>query len=173
MIRLRPILNKRFYVLFIIKHKTREIVQFAVIMYPVREFVKQQIMDLTEDLNEIIYLIHDRTGEFWLNYIDYGIKEIKTSVKAPNMLLSAPCGVNAIAERWIGSVRREILDYFIIFSKKQLRNILEVYIDYYNKTRPHQGLNQRIPKGYKINDGKIKSRSILFGLNHEYYREAA
>ena len=42
---------------------------------------------------------------FNLNYLAYGIKEIRTSVKAPNM--------NAIAERFIGSVRREALDYFL------------------------------------------------------------
>ena len=82
--------------------------------------------------------------------------------------------MNSIAERWIGSVRREILDHFIIFSKNQLRNILKEYVEYYNKTRPHQGIYQQIPQGYKIRkDGKIKSRPILFGLNQEFYREAA
>ena len=136
MIRLRPILNTRFYVLFIIRHKTREIIQFGITMNPTREFVRQQIINLTEDLKDIIYLIHDGTGEFRLNYIDYGIHGIKTSVKAPNMLLSAPMGVNAIAERFIGSVRREILDHFIIFSMSQLRNVIKEYVEYYNKTRP-------------------------------------
>ncbi len=82
--------------------------------------------------------------------------------------------MNSIAERWVGSVRREILDHFIIFSKNQLRNILEEYVEYYNDTRPHQGTEQRIPKGYEIREeGKIKSQPILFGLNQEFYREAA
>ena len=102
-----------------------------------------------------------------LNYIDYGIQGVKTSVKAPNM--------NSICERWISSVRNEILDYFIIFNQKQLYNILKEYIEnYYNCKRPHQGIEQRIPRGYKVkNTGKVKSRPILFGLNQEYYREAA
>ena len=135
-------------------------------MNPVKEFVRQQITDFTYDLKASIYLIHDRTGEFWLNYDDYGIQGVKTSVKAPNM--------NSISERFIGSVRREILDHFIIISKNQLYTILKEYIEYYNTKRPHQGIEQRIPKGHTCrNSGRIKSKPILFGLNYEYYREAA
>ena len=151
-----------YYVLFIIRHKTREIIQFGITMNPVKEFVRQQIIDLTEDLNEVIYLIFDNAGQFMLNYIDYGIKGINISVRAPNM--------NAIAERFVGSIRREILDSFIIINKNQLINILKVYIEYYNKARPHQGIEQRIPKGHEIKNGEIKSRSMLFGLNQEFYR---
>lgn len=79
------VLNQRFFVFFIIRHKTREIIQFGITMNPVKEFVKQQITDFTYDLKRIVYLIHDRTGEFWLNYHNYGINGIKTSVRAPNM----------------------------------------------------------------------------------------
>ena len=82
--------------------------------------------------------------------------------------------MNSIAERFIGSVRREILDYFIIFSQNQLYTILKEYVEYYNIKRPHQGIEQRVPKGHTIrNFGRIKSKPILFGLNHEYYRKAA
>jgi putative transposase len=106
------------------------------------------------------------TGEFGLNFEDYGICGIKTSVRAPNM--------NSIAERFIGSVRREILDHFIIFSQYQLYHLLKTYIEYYNRKRPHQGIEQRIPKGYTIRTiGKIKYRPVLFSLNYEYYRKAA
>ncbi len=55
-----------------------------------------------------------------------------------------------------------------------LKRRLKKGVEYYNKTRPHQGIEQRIPKGYEVRkDSKIKSRQILFGLNEEYYREAA
>jgi putative transposase len=101
-----------------------------------------------------------------LEYRNYGIIGINTSMKAPN--------INSIAERFIGSVRREILDHFIRFSRQQLYKILIEYIVYYNTKRPHQGIEQKIPKGHIICvEGKIKSRPILFGLNQEYYREAA
>ena len=160
------ILNQRLYVFFIIRHKTREIIQFGITENPVKEFVRQQIIDVTYDLNDMVYLIHDRTGEFGLKYNDYGIKGIKTSVRAPNM--------NSITERFIGSVRRELLDHFIIFGQNQLYTILKDYVEYYNTKRPHQGIDQRVPKGYtNTNNGKIRSGPVLFGLNYDYYREAA
>ena len=77
------ILDSTFGVFFIIRHKTREIIQFAITTNPVREFVRQQIIDFSENLNEVTFLIHDRANEFRLNYIDYGIQGVKTSVKSP------------------------------------------------------------------------------------------
>ena len=158
--------NQRYYVFFIIRHKTREIVQFGITKNPVKEFVRQQIIEFSYSFQDLVYLIHDRAGEFGLKYQDYGITGITTSVKAPNM--------NSIAERFIGSVRRELLDHFIIFSQDQLYNLFKAYIEHYNTKRPHQGIDQRIPKGYVVrNFGRIKSKPTLFGLNYEYYREAA
>ena len=66
------------------------------------------------------------------------------------------------------------MDHFIIFSQIQLYNMLREYVEYYNTKRPHQGIEQRVPKGYTIiNFGRIKSKPTLFGLNYEYFREAA
>jgi len=154
------ILNQRFYVFFIIRHQTREIIQFGMTLNPVKEFVRQQMIEFAYDLKDMVYLIHDRTGEFKLKFDDYGIHGIKTSVKAPNM--------NSIAERFICSVRREMLDHFIIISQNQLHHLLNVYIAHYNNRRPHQGIEQRIPKGFRIRTfGRIKSRPTLFGVNHD------
>lgn len=111
-------------------------------------------------------MIHDNAAQFNLNYLAYGIKEIRTSVKAPNM--------NAIAERFIGSVRREALDYFLLISEQQILNILQEYIDYYNSKRPHQGLGQQVPEGYKPQrHGKVRKTPILGGLCNHYDRIAA
>ncbi len=159
-------LNQRFYVLFIIRHSTREIVQFAITQNPVREFVRQQIIELENSLDSMIYLIRDNARQFNLNFLDYGIKEIKTSLNAPDM--------NSIAERFVGSVRRDALDYFLLFNERQIRNILKDYVSYYNNLRPHQGIDQQIPKGYLAQEkGVIKSKPILGGLHHHYFREAA
>ena len=158
------VLNQRFFVFFIIRHETREIIQFGITMNPVKEFVRQQITDFTYELKASVYLIHDRTGEFLLNYADYGIQGVKTSVRAPKM--------NSIAERFIRSVRREMLDHFIIISQNQLYKILKEYIEYYNIKRPHQGIEQRIPKGNSCrNSGRIISEPILFGLNYEQFEK--
>jgi len=159
-------MNQRFYVYFIIYHKTREIVDFAITRNPCRQFVRQQLIEFEQTLNDLVYMIHDNAAQFNLNYLAYGIKEIRTSVKAPNM--------NAIAERFIGSVRREALDYFLLINEKQILHILQAYIDYYNSKRPHQGLKQNIPRGFVVQKyGKVRKISILGGLCYHYERSAA
>jgi len=160
------IINQRFYVYFILYHKTREIFQFAVTQNPNREFFRQQLIEFEQKLQHVFYMIHDQAAQFNLNYIDYGIKGIKTSVKTPNM--------NALAERFIGSVRRESLDYYLLINEKQIKRILHEYINYYNSKRPHQGIDQRIPNGYKSQlHGKVQKSPILSGLCNHYYRSAA
>ena len=170
------VFNRRYYVFFIIAHKTREIVQFAVTPYPVKEFVRQQIIDFSESFSGIVknclYLIHDRDPAFMsIDYQLYGIQDIVTSVKAPNM--------NSIAERFVRSVRNEALDSFIIFSQKQTANIIAEYIQYYNTMRPHQGINS-IPRGIPpdvvksdFSTENIRSKPVLGGLHHHYYRKVA
>jgi len=160
------VLEQRFYVFFILSHKTREIVQFAITRNPVREFVKQQLIEFERKIDHMVYMIHDQAAQFNLNYIYYSIKGIKTSVQAPNM--------NALAERFIGSIRREALDYFLLMNEKQIKSILHEYINYYNSKRPHQGIAQGIPTGYKPKlYGKVQKSPILGGLCHHYVRSAA
>jgi hypothetical protein len=159
-------MKQRFYVFFIIYHQTREIVQFAITQNPCREYIRQQLIEFGDQLNSLVYLIHDNAAQFNLNYLAYGIKEVKTSVGAPNM--------NAIAERFVGSVRREALDYFLLISKQQISHILEQYIDYYNSKRPHQGLGQNIPQGFEAQKyGDVRKIPILGGLCWHYQRRAA
>ncbi len=82
--------------------------------------------------------------------------------------------MNSIAERFVKNARVEALDYFIILNRKQVEDILTEYINYYNTMRPHQGINQNIPKKYLTQkEGKIVKLPILSGLHHHYYREAA
>ncbi len=117
-------------------------------------------------LNQGIYMIHDRAPQFNLNYSSFGINGIKTSIQAPN--------INALAERFVGSIRREALDYNLLFNENQIINILKEYIDYYNSKRPHQGITQRIPLGYKSqSNGQVRSIPILGGLCNHYIRQAA
>ena len=94
------------------------------------------------------------------------MKGIATSVEAPNM--------NAIAERFVGSARREALDHYVILSKNQLKTVLVDYIHYYNSLRQHQGLDQQTPTGYSPEEkGEILKIPILSGLHHHYFRKAA
>ncbi len=157
---------QRFYVSFILYHKTREIVQYAITTNPTREFGRQQLIEFEQNIDHVVYMIHDHASQFNINYIEYGIKNIKTSVKAPNM--------NAFAERFVGSVRREALHYYLLINEKQIECILDKYINYYNSKRPHQGINQKVPRRYKPQlYGKVQKLPILGGLHHQYIRRAA
>jgi len=157
------ITNQRFYVYFIICHKTRQIVQFAMTKNPCREFVRQQLIEFEQKFNQLIYMIYDNAPQFKLDYALFGIKGVSTSIQAPNM--------NAIAERFVGSIRREALDYFILIHENQIKKILKEYVTYYNSLRPHQGISQRIPNGYKPKtNGRVLKLPILGGLCNHYLR---
>jgi putative transposase len=81
--------------------------------------------------------------------------------------------MNVYIERFIGIIRREALDNFLMISEKQVKNIIENYIRYYNKQRPHQGLN-RIPENPILEKtGRINKESVLSGLHHNYFRSSA
>ena len=133
------LLGKRLYLLLIIELKSRKIVRFDITEHPSREFVKQRIQLFSEDIPKQKTLIYDNAPQFIsIDYNNYGIEGVNTAPAAPNM--------NAFIERTIGSIRREALDHFLLISEKQIRKIVQEYIDYYNHCRPHQGID-RIPDG--------------------------
>lgn len=96
-----------------------------------------------------------------------GIEVILTPYRAPN--------VNAFAERWVRSVREECLDRLLILNERHLEHVLRAYSQYYNRDRPHQGLQQQIPESpiHQPGQGPVKRRDILGGLIHAYHRDAA
>jgi putative transposase len=99
-----------------------------------------------------------------------GIKVLRTPYRTPQ--------ANAVCERFLGSVRRECLDHFLIFHEKQLQRLLKSYVLYFNHTRPHQGLGQRIPEPLMLSasspnqSGQVRSVPVLGGLHYDYRRAA-
>ncbi len=91
---------------------------------------------------------------------------IPTPIRAPN--------ANSYSERWIRSVREECLDWILILNKAHLRRVLNVYLEYYNKYRPHQGLEQQspIPRPEPETTGIVKQRQILGGIVNDYFRSS-
>ena len=82
--------------------------------------------------------------------------------------------MDAITERFVGSVRREALDHFLIINWNQVKNILTEYIAYYDAKRLHQGINQDTPKKNILQKrGEILKVLILSGIHHRCYRRAA
>lgn len=158
--------GKRFYLLIILELKSSIIVQWNLTENPCREFVKQSIELFSEDFPDKKTLIYDNALQFIsIDYSWYGIQGVNISPAAPNM--------NAYTERVIGTIRREALDHFLLFTEKQVRNIIRQYVEYYNHQRPHQGIN-KIPVEKKVlSSGNIQKDQILGGLHHNYYRSSA
>ena len=160
-------LGKRFYVFAVISHKTREIIQFAITENPTREFVRQQLMLLSESIASKAYLMHDNALMFNIDFLAYNLVSIKTGVEAPNM--------NSTMERFFRTARREALDNFILTGRSQIERILEEYIAFYNSQRPHQELKQGIPRPGEPEKtrGAVLKSAVRGGLHHHYFRHAA
>ena len=119
-------------------------------------------------------LLRDRasqfTGDFDEIFRTEGLKILKTPVRAPM--------ANAFAERWIGTVRRELLDRTIIWNQRQLQRLVIDYIDHYNAHRPHRSLDQRPPAPTKPPNANAQQQLRIIratrcgGLINEYRRAA-
>jgi putative transposase len=86
--------------------------------------------------------------------------------------------MNAICERLIGTLRRELLDRILILDQSHLRAVLAGYQEHYNTARPHQGFGQCVPNGdpaprvTAADPGtcQIRRKPVLSGLINEYER---
>jgi len=124
---------------------SRRLVHFGVTTDPTDAWVAQQLREATPWGESPKHLIHDRDKKYGQQLTSVarstGIEESKTSYQAPK--------ANAICERCIGSMKRECLDYTLILRRNHLSRVVKEYADYYNLSRPHQGIGQRIPARYR------------------------
>jgi putative transposase len=141
---------------------------------PTDAWTAQQLREATAYGVGPKYLIRDNDSKFGVTFARVaktsGIKILKTPyhTKRPN----------AICERFLGSVRRECLDHLFILQEKQLQRVLNAYVDFFNRARPHQGIRQQIPERYGLpvpldhQRGKILALPVLGGLHHDYRKSA-
>jgi len=80
---------------------------------------------------------------------------------------------NAYAERWVGSARRECLDWMLIVGQRHLTRVLGEYVTHYNTERPHRSRGLMPLSGAEpaVRGGPVVSRPRLGGLTHEYSRQ--
>ena len=114
-------------------------------------------------------LVRDRGSQFIDAFDEIfrteGMKILKTPIRTPV--------ANTFAERWIGTLRRELLDRTIIWNQHQLERLVVDYIDHYNAHRPHRSLDQRAPLGTKPplahpNHPRVVKSTRCHGLINEY-----
>jgi len=130
------------------------------------------LMDLGDRAEQFRFLIRDRDSKFTAAFDavcpSADIRIIRTPVRAPR--------ANAIAERFIGTLRRECLDHLLITGPRHLTLVLQEYIEHYNTRRPHRSLDQQPPTGATPPPSRAPLRPLrrdrLGGLVHEYLQDA-
>jgi putative transposase len=167
---------RRLYILIVIEHDRRYVHLAGITAHPTGPWVIQQarnlLMDLGERVDQLRFLIRDRdskfTAAFDAVFTGADIRIIRTPLRAPR--------ANAIAERFIGTLRRECLDHLLITGPQHLDVVLREYIQHYNAHRPHRSLHQRPPTGATPppSGGAVRPlrRDRLGGLLHEYVQVA-
>jgi len=164
---------KTLYVLFLIELGTRRVHISGVTPNPNQVWTIQQARNLLWEIEDsdpaFRFLIHDNLKKFSSMFdtifLSEGFHVIPTPYRATN--------ANAFAERWIRTVREVCLDHILIINAAQLRSVLIEYANnYYNISRPHQGINQQspLPRGQPSTSGKIHKRKILGGIINDYHR---
>jgi putative transposase len=162
---------RQLYAFIIVELGSRRIVHIGVTRHPTDEWTAQQLKEATPFGERPKYLIRDNDRKFGPAFQrvaqDTSIEIFKTPIKAPN--------ANAVCERLIGTFRRECLDFFLIINERHLSKVLQEYREFYNNSRPHQGIGQQRPIKVEtptVEEGKIVAFPVLGGLHHNYQRVA-
>lgn len=175
------ILLKRIYVPVFIEHHTRRMHIAGITAHPDAAWTAQQArnvaIDMGTKLEEMKFLIRDRGGNFTTAFDAIfegsGLRILRSPPQAPR--------ANAICERLIGTLRREVLDHILILGQAHLHAVLAEYAAHYNAAHPHQGIDQHIPDDdpdhptAKITDldtARIRRRPVLGGITSEYQAAA-
>ncbi len=165
------IMFRQVYAFFIVHLGSRQVVYAATCRHPTQEWTTQQLRNATMDAAAPEVLLRDRDDKYGPSFDGVargaGIRVIKTAVRAPNM--------NAVAERFVGSTRREMLDHVLVLDEDHLGRLVREYRHYFNEVRPHQGIGQRVPGRQALVADVTKpilARPVLGGLHHDYQRAA-
>ena len=169
------VLLRRIYALIVIEHGTRRVHLVGITTNPDGAWTAQAarnfLMDLGQRATSIKFLIRDRAGEFTGSF--------DAVFTAAGIILASPPQApraNAICERIIGTLRRELFDRLLIVNEHHLRWVLTEYLRHYNTARPHRALSQLTPaqadteppEPINLAEYQIRRKQILGGLTREY-----
>ena len=157
------------YVFFVIHHGRRNILHFAVTAEPYALWIVQQIREAFPEDSAPRYVILDRDGKYGeavpaaLKNMD--VKIVRTAFRSPWQ--------NPFAERFVGSVRREILDHVVVLNETHLHRLLSGFIAYYHEDRCHLGLDKDTPNSRAVTpkpspDAHVTALPRVGGLHHRY-----
>jgi len=167
------VMLRRYYVLFFIELDTRRVHLASMTKNPTGAWTTQAARNFTMRYQRTIrLLIRDGASQFIASFDEVFRSDGTTIIRTPP---HAPVA-NAYAERWVGTVRRELLDRTLIWNRPQLERLLREYVEHYNTHRPHRTLGQRAPDDHDVvayRPGQpIRRHPTCNGLINEY-RQAA
>ena len=154
---------------FVIAHDRRRILHCNVTRHPTSAWVSQQLRETFPYDSTPDYLIFDRAANFNEEVVitvkSFGIEPKKISFRSPWQ--------NGVAERWVGSCRRDLLDHVIVLNEWHLKRLMREYVRYYHEDRTHLGLQKTTAASRtaaKSTDAacRIVSMPRLGGLHHRY-----
>jgi transposase InsO family protein len=157
------------YSFFVIGHDRRKILHFNVTQNPNAVWVAQQLREAWAYKQPHRFLLLDRDSKFGVDVIsvvrDMGSQPTRTAFRSPWQ--------NGVAERWVGSCRRDLLEHVIVLNERHLKRLMGEYVRYYHEDRTHLGLAKDTPAGRPtaIRSGagsEIQSLPRLGGLHHRY-----
>jgi putative transposase len=158
------------YCFFVISHDRRRILHFNVTKHPTRLWIVQQLRESFPFESSARFLIFDRDSKYGIEVPaairSLKIKPVRTSFESPWQ--------NGIAERWVGSCRRDLLDHIIAANEHHLKRLLSEYVSYYHEDRTHLGLGKGTPhhRVPTVVPDHVISHDRLGGLHHRYDRAA-
>jgi putative transposase len=169
---------KTLYVLFFIEIGTRRVHVTGATTNPDGTFVTQQARNLAFDRDDAKAPVASSSATAIRSspvpcdevFKTEGAKVILTPVRSPK--------ANAFAERWVRTVRAELLDWTLVLGRRYLNRLLDTYVCHYNSHRPHRGLDLTAPNAPLLHPSAartedVRRRDVLSGLIHEYHAVAA
>ncbi len=156
------------YCFFVIAHNRRRILHCNVTRYPTSAWVSQQLREAFPYNSAPKYLILDREHAFHNEVLEtaksLGISLVRIAVRSPWQ--------NGVAERFVSSCRRDLIDHVIVANNRHLKRLMNEYVSYYHEDRTHLALGKETPSGRRAlspgTDGKVISMPKLGGLHHRY-----
>ena len=163
------------YCFFVIEHGGRKILHFNVTRHPTADWIVQQLREAFPEAGLYRYVILDRDAKLDAEVVAFlnatGLHPKRTSIRSPWQ--------NGIAERWVRSCRRELLDHVIALNEEHLRRLVRDYVAYFLDDRIHDALDKDTPNLRAVEQkpsprATVISSARLGGLHYRYsWREAA
>ena len=157
-----------------IDHGRRRVLSFNVTTGPTAQWVSEQLRDAFPGAPIHRFLIYDNDAIFSSAITEMieslGLRPQRTAFQSPWQ--------NGTAERFVGTVRRELLDHVVVLSEDHLRRLLREYIEYYNAERVHTSISDapagRTPETKPSESARLVRLHRVGGLHGRYtWRKAA